>query len=100
MSSVNSLTENSRLGCTSPITVLSAISEGHLGPRRVAQFGGVLGVTLAVYQHQRIPLVILDDVGDTAEILLPFLLSSQSVLLSGWYEADRDVVHSALVKHH
>lgn len=79
---------------------LFATSKGHLGPGRVAQFGGILGVTLAVDQHQRMLLVVLDDVGDAAEILLSSLLSSQSVLLCRWYEADRDVVHSALVKHH
>lgn len=32
--------------------------------------------------------------------LLPSLLPSQRVLLSGCYQADGDVVHSALVKHH
>lgn len=52
-------------GCTRPIARL----EGHLGPRGVAQFGGVLCVTLAVDQHQRIPHVVLDDVRDAAEIL-------------------------------
>lgn len=66
----------------------------------LAQSDGVLAVTLAVDQHQRMPLVVLYDVGDAAEKLLPFLLSSQSVLLSAGYEADGDVVHSALIKHH
>lgn len=78
----------------------AAVSEGRLGPHRVAQFGGILCVTQAVNQHKWISLVVLDDVGDTAEILLPFLLSPQSVLLSCCYKADWDVVHSALVKHH
>lgn len=32
--------------------------------------------------------------------LLPLLLSSQGVLLSRGFEADWDVVHSVLVKHH
>lgn len=41
----------------------------HLWLHGVAQFGGVLGVTLAVNQPQRGPLVVLDDVGDAAEIL-------------------------------
>lgn len=81
-------------------SLVVATSEGHLGPHRVAQLGGVLAVTLAVNQHEWISLVVLNDVGDVAEILLPFLLSSQSVLLSCCYEADGDVVHSALVKHH
>lgn len=82
------------------IAWLFALSEGRLGLHGVAQFGGILGVTLAVNQHQWIPLVVLDDVGDAGEMLLPSLLSSQSILLSRGYKADRDVVHSALVKHH
>lgn len=32
--------------------------------------------------------------------LLSPLLSSQGVLLSSWYQAHRDVVHSALEEHH
>lgn len=44
-------------------------SEGNLGLHGVAQFGGVLCVALAVDQHQRIPLVVLDDVRDAAEKL-------------------------------
>lgn len=40
-----------------------------LGLHGVAQFGGVLGVVLAVDQHQRIPLVVLDDLRDAAEML-------------------------------
>lgn len=32
--------------------------------------------------------------------LLSPLLPSQGVLLSGWYEAHRDVVHSAPEEHH
>lgn len=62
--SVNSLdSEHSRLECARPVTCL------HLGLDGAVQFGGVLGVTLAVDQHQRIPLVAVDDVGDAAEIL-------------------------------
>lgn len=53
----------------SPITWLFAISECHLGLHGEAQFGGVLGVTLAINQHQGVSLVVLYDVGDTAEIL-------------------------------
>lgn len=55
---------------------------------------------MTVDQHQRSPLVVLNDVGDAAEILLSFLLASQSVLLSAGYKADWDVVHPALIKHH
>lgn len=73
---------------------------GQLGLYSVAQLGGVLGVALAVNQHERVPLVVLDDAGDAAETLFPFLLPSQSVLLRNLYEADWDVVHSAVVKHH
>lgn len=40
-----------------------------MGPDRVVQPGGVLGVVLAVDQHQRGPLVVLDDVGHAVEIL-------------------------------
>lgn len=53
----------------SPVSWLFAISEGHLGLHGVAQLGGILGVILAVDQHQWMPLVVLDDVGDTAEML-------------------------------
>lgn len=61
---VNSLdSEHSRLECARPVTCL------HLGLDGAVQFGGVLGVTLTVDQHQRIPLMALDDVGDAAEIL-------------------------------
>lgn len=35
----------------------------------VGQLGGVLGVTLAVDEHQRIPLVALDYVGDAVKML-------------------------------
>lgn len=38
-------------------------------PDRVAEPGGVLGVVLAVDQHQRSPLVVLDDVRQAVEIL-------------------------------
>ncbi|KAA8584034.1 hypothetical protein FQN60_015242, partial [Etheostoma spectabile] len=38
-------------------------------PHWVAQSGGFLGVTLAVNQHQRKLLVVVDDVGEAAEIL-------------------------------
>lgn len=55
--------ERSGLECTRPVTSLP------LGLDGAAQFGGVLGVTLAVDQHQRNPLVVLDDVGHAAEIL-------------------------------
>lgn len=55
--------EHSGLECTRPATSL------HLGLDGAAQFGCVLGVTLAVDQHQRNPLVVLDDVGHAAEIL-------------------------------
>lgn len=55
--------ERSELECACPVTTL------HLGLDRAAQFGGVLGVILAVNQHQRNPLVVLDDVGHAAEIL-------------------------------
>ena len=51
------------------ITWLFVLSGGRLGLHGVAQFGGILGVTLAVDQHQRIPLVVLDDVGDAGEML-------------------------------
>lgn len=43
--------------------------DGRLRLHGVAQFGGVLGVVLAVDQHQRIPLVVLNDLRDAAEIL-------------------------------
>ena len=33
------------------------------------QFSGVPGVTLAVNQHQRVLNVVLDDTGDTGEML-------------------------------
>lgn len=71
-----------------------------LGLDGETQLGGVLGVTLTINQHQRDPLVALDDVADAAEMLLPFLLSSQSVLVGAGHEADGDVVHSVPVKHH
>lgn len=35
----------------------------------MAEPGGVLGVVLAVDQHQRSPLVVLDDVRQAVEIL-------------------------------
>ena len=57
------------MGCTSLVPWLFALSGGVLGPHWVAQFGGFLGVTLAVNQHQRILLVAVDDVGEAAEIL-------------------------------
>lgn len=39
------------------------------GPHWVAQHGGVLGVVLAVDQHQRGPLVGLNHVANAAEVL-------------------------------
>lgn len=57
------------MGCTSLVPWLFALSGGVLRPHWVAQFGGFLGVTLAVNQHQRILLVVVDDVGEAAEIL-------------------------------
>lgn len=48
---------------------VSAISGGCLGLHGVAQLGGVTAVALAVNQHQRNPLVVLDDVTDAVEIL-------------------------------
>lgn len=65
----------------------------------IAQLGSILAVTLDVNQHERNPLVVLNDVRNAGEILLPFLLFSQSVLLSRLYEADWNVVHFAVVKH-
>lgn len=80
MSSVNnSVTVKGELECTSPVTRLFAISEGLLGRHWVAQSGGVLGVALAVNEHQRIPLVVLNDVGDAAEILKPKNKTSDEV---------------------
>lgn len=40
-----------------------------MGPHWVAQLGGVLGVALAVDQHQGSPLVVLDDLRNATEIL-------------------------------
>lgn len=66
----------------------------------VAQFGGVPGVTLAVNQHQRIPLMLLNHPGDAAEMLLSFLFPPECVLLSGLDKAHRDVVHLVPIEHH
>lgn len=44
-------------------------AEGRLRLHGVAQLGGVLGVALTVNQHQGIPLVVVNDVGDAAEVL-------------------------------
>lgn len=70
MSSVNSLTVNTaglRMHESNHWAVHHP--QGSLGLHRIAQFGGILGVTLGVNQHQRVPLVVLDDVRDAAEIL-------------------------------
>lgn len=40
-----------------------------VGPHWVAQLGGVLGVALAVDHHQGSPLVVIDDLGNAAEML-------------------------------
>lgn len=48
---------------------LAAISEGRLGLHWVAQLGGVIAIGLAVNQHHGQPLVVLNDVRDTVEIL-------------------------------
>lgn len=48
---------------------LAAIIRGHLGLHGVAEFGGVIAIGLAVNQHQGQPLVVLNDVGYTGEIL-------------------------------
>lgn len=45
------------------------ISGGHLGLHGVAQLGSVIAIGLAVNQHQGQPLVVLNDVGHTVEIL-------------------------------
>lgn len=47
----------------------AAISGGHLGLHGVAQLGAVIAIGLAVNQHQGQLLVVLNDVGYTAEIL-------------------------------
>lgn len=48
---------------------LAAISEGCLGLHGVAQLGGVIAIGLAVNQHHGQPLVVLNDVRYTVEIL-------------------------------
>lgn len=48
---------------------LAAISEGRLGLHGVAQLGGVIAIGLAVNQHHGQPLVVLNDVRYTVEIL-------------------------------
>lgn len=52
-----------RLGCSEVICVPV------VGPHWVAELGGVLGVVLAVDQHQGNTPVVLDDVRYAAEIL-------------------------------